>query len=88
MKGQIPNALSSIGPASCELSLVETGRQRGSTRDHLLVLSKFPPTGACTIGGRLRAIDVDGEMFLLQIGLELGVKVFMVCILVSVVWRR
>ena len=26
--------------------------------------------GAGTIGGRLRAIDVDGEMFLLQLGLE------------------
>ena len=26
--------------------------------------------GAGTIGGKFRAIDVDGEMFLLQVGLE------------------
>ena len=54
-------------------------------RDRLLVLSEIPPTGAGIIGGRLRAIDVDGEMFLLQIGLELGIKVSVVRILVSIV---
>ena len=85
MKGQTLNALSSIRPVSGELPLVETGRPCDVTRDRCAVPANSPPTGAGTIGGRLRAIDVDGEMFLLQIGLELGVKVSMVRILVSIV---
>ena len=70
MRGNVQDALNLTRPVSGELSLVETGRPHHSTRDRLLVLSKFPPTGAGTIGGRLGAIDVDGEMFLLQLHLE------------------
>ena len=53
---------------------METGRQCDVTRDHCESSANSPPTGAGTVGGRLRAIDVDSQMLLLGCGLEIVVR--------------
>ena len=67
-----------------ESMLVDTGCHVTVPRDPCTVLANFPPTGAGTITGRLKAIDVGGHMLLLWLGLEVGIKVSVVRILVSI----
>ena len=45
-----------------------------STRDRCASSANSPLTGAGTIGGRLRASDVDGQMLLLRLCLEVGIR--------------